>query len=134
MTHLDEALSAYLDGEAAHEEIRRVEAHVAECLRCRRRLHALNDARTAVRSLPLLELPPELVPVASVGSARRRRAAWLGAAAAILAGLVTAAALLSPAPQPIDLTDLSRQVGARAALDPGSGPIKVILPGGVSSE
>ncbi|HLT96585.1 MAG TPA: zf-HC2 domain-containing protein [Acidimicrobiia bacterium] len=134
MTHLDEVLSAYLDGEATPDEVRRVDRHTSECLQCRRRLRAISDARAAVRSLPTLELPLGLVPVAETAPGKRRRVVWMGAAAAALAGLVTAAAIFTPAPEPIDLSDLSRQVGARAALDPGSGPLKIVLPGGLVGE
>lgn len=132
MTHLDELLSAYLDGETTPAESARVQAHLRDCLRCRRRLVAFNDTRASVRSLPTLELPPELVPAAPSVDARRRRATWLGAAAAAAAAVIAVATVTAPTPEPIDLSDLSRQVRARAALDSGAAGLQVVLPEAVS--
>ncbi|MFP3914808.1 MAG: anti-sigma factor family protein [Actinomycetota bacterium] len=133
MSHLDELLSVYLDGETTPAESRRVRVHLGECLRCRHRLQALQEARAAVRSLPVLEMPPELLPAPTTTEPPRRRTLWLGAAAAAAAALVVAtAALNAPRSEPIDLSDLSRQIGARAALEAGSGTIKVVMPGVVT--
>ena len=133
MMHLDELLSAYLDGETDPSDSRRADAHLRECLRCRRSLERLQEARAAVRSLPYLRMPPELVPLAGSERARSHRPVWLGAAAAAAAIVVAVAALAGrPAPEPIDLSDLSRQIGARAALDSGAGSINVVLPGPVT--
>ncbi|MFO7292292.1 MAG: zf-HC2 domain-containing protein [Actinomycetes bacterium] len=130
MTHLDLLLSVYLDGETTPEESRLVSQHIGECLRCRRRLEALNEARTAVRSLPMLDMPADLVP-AAVTETRQRRwhpARWAAAAAAA-AAIVTATALALPDPEPLDLGDVTRQVGARAALDLGANSLKFVVPG-----
>lgn len=130
MSHLDELLSAYLDGETDRSESRRVSGHLTQCLRCRRRLAGLQEARAAVRSLPLLQMPPDLVPVEDAARVPRRRPVWLGAAAAVVAALIAVASLAGgPDPDAIDLSDLTRQVGARAALDSGAGSLKVVLPG-----
>lgn len=128
MTHLDELLSVYLDGETTPAESLRVDSHLRDCLRCRLRLEELNDARTAVRSLPMIDLPPALLlPSRLDVAARRGRRVWVGAAAAAVAAVV-AVATLTPGPEPLDLDDVSRQVGARAALEAGAGPLKVVLP------
>lgn len=133
MNHLDELLSAYLDGETDPSESRRVSGHLDKCLRCRRRLTGLQEARAAVRSLPLLQMPPDLVPTEDTDRAPRRRPVWLGAAAAAVAALIAVASLAGgPEPEPIDLSELTRQVGARAALDSGGGSLKVVLPGVVT--
>lgn len=130
MSHLDELLSAYLDGETDLSESRRVSGHLTQCLRCRRRLAGLQEARAAVRSLPLLQMPPDLVPVEDADRVPRRRPVWLGAAAAAVAALIAVASLAGgPDQEAIDLSDLTRQVGARAALDSGAGSLKVVLPG-----
>lgn len=130
MSHLDELLSAYLDGETDPSESRRVSGHLIQCLRCRRRLAGLQEARAAVRSLPLLQMPPDLVPVEDADRVPRRRPVWLGAAAAAVAALIAVASLAGgPDQEAIDLSDLTRQVGARAALDSGAGSLKVVLPG-----
>lgn len=130
MSHPDELLSAYLDGETSPAESRRVTSHIGECLRCRRRLERLYEARAAVRSLPMLEMPAELATSARSESPPRRRRLWLGAAAAAAVVAIAATLNVSP-PEPIDLSDLSRQIGARAALDSGAGSIKVVMPGAV---
>lgn len=134
MRHLDELLSAYLDGETTPTESARVARHLGECPRCRRDLEGLSEARSAVRSLPTLELParlrhaePEPVPLS------RRRSVWAGAAAAA-AALVTIATLVTPARQPLDLADVSRQVGARASLDVGNTPMKLVVVGSGGAE
>lgn len=132
MSHLDEALSAYLDGETDPGETRRVSAHLGECLRCRRRLDGLQEARAAVRSLPLLHMPPDLMPVTDSHRSSPRRPLWMGAAAAVVAVVVAVAALGRSEPEPIDLSDLSRQIGARAALESGAGSIKVVMPEAVT--
>lgn len=133
MRHLDELLSAYLDGETDPSESRRVSGHLDECLRCRRRLAGLQEARAAVRSLPVLQMPAELVPLEDPHRKPRPRPVWLGAAAAAVAALIAVASLAGgPEPEPIDLSDLTRQVGARAALDSGAGSLKVVLPGVVT--
>ncbi|TMJ97959.1 MAG: hypothetical protein E6G67_01725 [Actinobacteria bacterium] len=50
-------LLAYADGELADPE--RVAAHVQACEQCGEQLRLLEDARTALREAPLLELPAE---------------------------------------------------------------------------
>lgn len=131
MTHLDELLSVYLDGEASPAESLRVRTHLRDCLRCRQRLAELNDARTAVRSLPALDLPVEIAAAFEHPTPSPRRRLWMGAAAAAVAAVVAVAAL-TPGPEPLNLADVSRQIGARAALEVGSGPLKVVVPGEVN--
>lgn len=128
MSHLDEVLSAYLDGEATPAESRRVNHHLAECERCRRRLTDLNLARTAIRSLPTLEQPWSPIPEKNRPAPVRRRSVWVGAAAAVAAAVITVATIVTPAPEPLSLSEVSRQFGARASLDPGSASVKVVAP------
>jgi anti-sigma factor RsiW len=129
MTHPDELLSVYLDGEATPAESRRVRAHLADCVHCRCHLYELNEMRAAVRSLPMLELPPGLIPHedAGAGHRKRHRSIWLGAAAAVAAAVIAVASLVT-APQPIAVSDISRQFGARASLDSGSASMKLVIP------
>lgn len=128
MSHLDELLSAYLDGETTPAESQRADSHLHECLRCRRRLMDLNAARTALRSLPMMEMPAGLVPEAL--PTHRRRSLWVGAAAAVAAAVIAVAAAITTSPEPLNLTEVSRQLGARASLESGSAPFKVVLPVG----
>lgn len=54
-----EDLSAYLDGELSAAEVQVVEAHLADCERCRRSLEALRRTRALVLGLPSTSPPPE---------------------------------------------------------------------------
>lgn len=129
MSHSGELLSAHLDGELTPLERSRVAAHLSDCERCRAELEDLHQARAALRSLPLLDLPPRVIGVAETPApSHRQRGIWVGAAAAIIIGIVAVAALLSPAPASISVDDLSSRFGARASLDPGFGPAKVVIP------
>lgn len=128
MTHLDELLSVYLDGEATPAESVRIASHLGECLHCRRRLDELSRARAAVRSLPTLEMPVGLAPQPADEPGRRRRYVWMGAAAAVTAATIAVAAAVTTPPDPINLSEVSRQIGARASLDAGAAPLKVVMP------
>ena len=130
MTHLDELLSVYLDGEATTSEATRVETHLSQCHRCRRRLQDVNSARTAVRSLPTLELPPGLLATTDREPVPggRRPAVWVGAAAAVMALIVAVAAIVTPAPEPLDIDHVSLQLDARSSVDVGLAPLKVVVP------
>ena len=113
--HLDERLSAMLDGELDEGEEHVVLAHLERCRRCAEELQWTRATRFAVRTLPAVEPPPGAVelPVertrADLGveggrpgvavpvvplSARRRRA---GLAAASVAAGVAAVALATSA-------------------------------------
>ncbi len=66
-----ESAAAWFDGGLAGEERTRLEAHIADCARCRALLAAM--ARTAPESLPALERTPQrwlgwLVPVAAAAA------------------------------------------------------------------
>lgn len=129
--HLDELLSAYLDGEVSAEERSCVVRHLETCPACRDDLAALHAARSMVRSLPTLEPPAGLIPtdgqVAVVVPLRRRRRTWAAAvAAAVTALTIGIATAMAPAPPtPISISDLSNQHGARSSLDPGVTPVKL---------
>jgi len=57
MAHLDEQLSAYLDGDLAGEDLARAEAHLAACAECRAELEGLR--RLVRRAAALDDRPPE---------------------------------------------------------------------------
>ena len=127
MTHPGELLSALLDGELSDEEKTRVADHLATCPECGDELKSLHKARAAVRSLPLLELPPVLrreAPEREVIHLTRRPPVWVAAAAAaILAFFVGIATILAP-PTTLEvrLDQLSDQYGARTSLEPAITP------------
>jgi len=113
MAHLDEQLSAYLDGDLAGEDLVRAEAHLATCAECRAELEGLR--RLVRRAASLDDRPPErdlwagiarqiatpgtedVIPLAP----RRRRLAFTvpqlaAAAVALMALSAGAATLLQP--------------------------------------
>lgn len=130
MRHPLESISAYLDGELSGDERDDFIAHVGSCGRCARELEEVQAVRSAVRSLPVLELPRGLMPEADaeITPLRRNRGFWVGAAAAVLAIVVAVAALVTPARVPLTADDLASRFGARVSLDPAFGPAKVVAP------
>jgi anti-sigma factor RsiW len=130
MNHAGELLSAYLDGELTRSEVDQVFGHLASCGRCAAELEDIQSVRSAVRSLPLLELPTGLVPEADgeVVPIHRNRGFLVGAAAAVVAVVIAIAAMVTPSTTPISIEELNSRYGARASLDPAFGPAKVIVP------
>ncbi len=130
MSHPGEMISAYLDGELSSSEVIQLFEHVAGCGRCAAEMQDLQTVRSAVRSLPLLELPAGLIPEAdaAVVPLHRNRGFLVGAAAAMVALVIAVAAMLTPSTPAISLEELNSRYGARASLDPAFGPAKVIVP------
>jgi anti-sigma factor RsiW len=131
VSHPAELLSAYLDGEITPDERRRVVEHLARCGTCYVDLESLQAARAALRSLPILDLPVDLMPRERhrVVPLRRRPAVWVGAAAAAAAAFVALATTFAPAPGlNVTVNDLSRPASARASIDPSFSSAKVVLP------
>jgi len=130
MTHAGELISAYLDGELSRAEIDQLFGHVGSCGRCAAELQEMQTVRSAVRSLPLLELPPGLIPEADAEliPLHRNRGFLVGAAAAIVAIVIAVAALVTPTAASVSLEELNSRYGARASLDPAFGPAKVVVP------
>lgn len=60
-------MSAYLDGELREGELDQVVAHLSDCLSCIAEFHDLKEARTAVRMLPILQVPDRVMPAAHYG-------------------------------------------------------------------
>lgn len=58
--HEEERLSALLDDELPDREALEVTRHVADCDRCLAELHAIREARGAVRGLPDVRPPEDL--------------------------------------------------------------------------
>ena len=130
MSHPGEALSAYLDGELSREEEAQVTAHLADCDVCRVELAELDEARSVIRSLPILEPPVALdVPALQPGRFRRAaRGAWAAAAAVILLAGAGAIGLVRGTPQSesVDLDSVVGQHTARVSVDPGVTAVKAI--------
>lgn len=130
MTHASELISAYLDGELTAEERKRLHGHLSDCSRCVVEMEEMQAVRTAVRSLPILEVPEGIVPEAEseVIPLHRNRGVLVGAAAAVVALVIAVAALVTPPPETVSVNDLNSRFGARVSLDPAFGPAKVIAP------
>ncbi len=129
MTHPGELLSAWLDGETTSDEAAAVEAHLAGCDECRVEVDDLHRARSAVRGLPWLELPTDLVGRVVVPLRRRRRLIVTTAAAAALAAVVGVAGVLGvDRPVPLTVSDLTGRYAARSAADPGVVAVKLVTP------
>ncbi|MEX0826716.1 MAG: zf-HC2 domain-containing protein [Acidimicrobiia bacterium] len=116
MSHPGDLLSAYLDGEASPADRRLVLEHLEGCSRCRDGLRTLEEARDAVRSLPMLE-PPRI--------GRRPARAWRPSVAWALSGVAAAVIALGLAFVPdepeaaFDFDTLRDQHTARLVVDPG---------------
>ena len=130
MSHAGELISAYLDGELARSEIYQLQAHLANCGKCAAEMQEMQSVRSAVRSLPLLELSPGLIPEADaeVVPLRRNKGFLVGAAAAAVALIIAIAAIVTPSTPSVTLEELNSRYGARASLDPAFGPAKVVVP------
>lgn len=132
MTHPSELISAYLDGELSSVERAELLDHLSGCGRCSAELEDVQRVRAAIRSLPVLELPADILPAvkgaAEVIPLHRNRGVWVGAAAAVIALAIVGAALLTPPPASVSVDELSSRFGARVSLDPAFGPAKVVVP------
>lgn len=76
--HLEEELSAFLDGELTLEDQARVSQHLDACADCRTDLQRLEETITLLRQLPSREAPKHLTDAAMrLVDARSRRVRWL---------------------------------------------------------
>jgi anti-sigma factor RsiW len=134
-SHYSTELSSYLDGELPTVEYQAIHHHVQACAECRSNLYDLDVARTAVRSLPGLDLPEflHMSPVRVDG----RRAMPTRVVAAV-AGMAAAAVLVigvrvasdTPVP-PVDLDSFADRHVARASVEPGFQVIPAVSPRGL---
>lgn len=138
--HLNEQLSAYLDGELAGEVLQQAEAHLATCAECRAELDGLR--RVVRRAASLDDRPPErdlwagiarqiatpgtedVIPLAP----RRRRFAFtmpqLAAAAVALMALSAGTAMLLQPRGGVTVADSTAVVGLQpASLKPGDATV-----------
>lgn len=130
MSHPSEQISAYLDGELHGQELAGLLEHLSGCGKCSAELEEFHQVRAAVRSLPVLELPENIVPEADrvVVPLRQNRGVWVGAAAAVVALVIAVAAMVTPPPSAVSVDDLSSRFGARVSLDPAFSSAKVVVP------
>lgn len=131
MNHPGDLLSALLDGELTTEERLRLSAHLEGCRECRIELGAIGAARTALRSLPVLEPPPGLLPAPARGPRRMLRPGWAWAAAGIAAAALAVGLTLGTGASPpqMNLDDLAGQHTARVLLQPGVQTVRAVTEG-----
>lgn len=128
MNHPGDLLSAYLDGELDTSERPAVRGHLAACGDCRAELESIASARSALRSLPTLPAPAELIPAPRVTSLASRRSRWrvVTAAAAVAAAAVFGVAAVRGGDEvPLDLTTVVEQHSVRSSVDPGVSMLQV---------
>lgn len=128
MTHPGELLSAYLDGEVTVTERNTVTSHLGDCSVCQEELADVHWARSALRSLPVLDLPagvtplvapPEVVPMV------RRPRVWAAAAAAVVSVFIGVATIVAPEPTvPITFSEIATEHNNLTRLDPPLTPGK----------
>ncbi|MBW8825124.1 MAG: zf-HC2 domain-containing protein [Acidobacteria bacterium] len=132
--HVGDALSAYLDGELGRRQHAEVGAHVAGCATCATELATVRAARLAIRTLPAVPPPVDLVELGRrsrpLPARRSRLLAGLGpAVAAVAVGLVLAVAAAHPATfvHPPALAGYQRVATVRS-----SGAVQIVYRRGVS--
>ena len=122
MSHPSELLSAYLDGEVTEREREIVTGHIGGCEACQGELADLHIARSALRSLPILDLPPGILMdgmTADVIPLVRRPRVWVAAAAAAVVAFIGVATFVTPEPTvPITFNEISAEYNTRSQLDP----------------
>ena len=130
--HPGDSLSALLDGELSPAEETAVQAHLVGCMTCRHEMETVQVARLWVRALPPVE-PPfglyERMLVPYRPGRRRVAMAFVGAAAAVAAALVS----IAPARQePIrpQVATLIEAHSASASVD--GDPLTDLAPAGVT--
>ena len=123
MTHLGDQLSAYVDGQLSGGERSRADEHLEVCEVCRIELASVEEARTWVRGLPLLDLPDGLAPRRASRSNRRR---WAWAASVAVAGVLALGVAIDPGEpaNPFDMGVLDDQHTARVVGEPGISTIR----------
>lgn len=132
MGHVGELASAYLDGETTPEESERLRRHLAACDACRNEVADIHLARSALRAMPTLEMPVELLErldlVPPVVPLRHRPPMWIAAAAAALIMFVTFAAAVTPDPVGVPLVEVSHeyqeQLSLGSAVVPNVGAVR----------
>ncbi|MEA2901356.1 MAG: putative zinc-finger [Actinomycetota bacterium] len=128
--HAGDSLSALLDGELSPAEESAVQAHLVTCLACRHEMETIGLARQWLRALPPVE-PPfglyERMLVPYRPGRRRVAMAFLGAAAAVAAVLVSVA----PAPPPAVDPNVATLIEAHATSAVEGDALTNLAPAGV---
>jgi Putative zinc-finger len=97
-THLDEELSAYLDGELDPVAAQQAYQHLSTCADCRSRLDAISQVRTMVRTAPPVEPPFGFIERLVKERRRRPFAPVIGAAVGLAAVWLLVLGLVAAGP------------------------------------
>lgn len=135
MRHPSSLISAFLDGELSATESSQLHSHLSSCGKCSAELQDVQRVRSAIRSLPVLDLPPDLMFIGdpNVVALRRHRYVLAGAAA-VIAVVMAIATIFSPTQPTVTMDDLTSRLAARVSVDPAFGPAKlmpILDPGGI---
>ena len=129
--HPGDGLSALLDGELSAADEAAVQAHLVTCMTCRHEMETVGVARLWVRALPPVE-PPfglyERMLVPYRPGRRRVAMAFLGAAAAVAAAVVSVAPAHQEPVRP-QVATLIEAHSASASVD--GDPLTDLAPAGV---
>ncbi len=134
LDHPGEELTAFLDGELTPAQVDEVVEHLSRCTACRDELQEQDAARTAVRSLPRLEIPAALLEGDGVtGDEQAPRRGWRVPVAAVVAAVVAAGAIVvglsGDGGATIERDRLTEWHNARLTVGKGSSVIPVSMPG-----
>lgn len=128
--HSGDRLSALLDGELSPEDEAGVQAHLVHCMTCRLEMESVRVARSWIRALPPVE-PPfglyERMLVPYRPGRRRVAMAFVGAAAAVAAVLVSVA----PAPERSVDPAVATLIEAHATSAADGDPLTNLAPAGI---
>lgn len=129
-SHPGDRLSALADGELSPADAASARVHLAECARCRNELAATEEARSWLRALPEVDLPPAVVErVRWVGRRRPSRVAALAAGAVAVAASIL---FVAAAPQPTPVSPkVGRLVEVHATSGVGGDPLSRLTPAAV---
>lgn len=118
MTHPNDLLSAYLDGELDSADHKEVASHLQGCASCSADLAGVSRVRGWIRGLPVEEPPIPLLPAL-------RSPRWAWAAASVAAAALAVGLVVTPAqPVDLDLDTLAEQHTARVVVSPGISSIR----------
>ncbi len=136
VTHPGDELSAFLDGELDEVHAGDVVGHLSRCATCRGELQELDAARSAIRSLPRLEVPASILGVEDTSETPapvplRHRGRLVPMAAMIAAVVAAGAIVVSLAggdATPIERDRLAEWHNARVTLGRGSSVLPALMP------
>jgi anti-sigma factor RsiW len=126
MTHVDELLARYCEGDLSAADSREVARHLGECAACRAAESEVRRGVELARALSFEPLPKDVVlrierALESAPSARRV-SPWLAAAGVLATAAVLLVTLRHPAPRPVHAPPAAQPGLGGLLLEPDVGP------------